>query len=278
MSESMTAKLSQLKPKNNQDRKDWNSPSAREHIEQLKRSIGLELPNGKIYGIREPIVVKRGQDDDSFVILRGESRWRAGREVEEEKGIELECEIKVVSYDDKVLEHLDHVSENTLKRPLNIFERAASIKKDKDNGLSTEQIIAIHGLSNKTVVSKYMSVFRLSKAQQKIVQDSFINDLNLINKLAKVSDDDIKELRQRCESGEQAKKVISEILNRNIERAPKEPTYRISLSKSHYSVILELLNISPEDIDNPEEDIETILKNKLDELASPEISEETESE
>lgn len=62
MSESLNVKLSQLKPKNNQDRKDWNSPSAREHIEQLKRSIGLELPNGQTYGIREPIVVKRGQD------------------------------------------------------------------------------------------------------------------------------------------------------------------------------------------------------------------------
>ncbi|MDH1753934.1 chromosome partitioning protein ParB, partial [Citrobacter freundii] len=85
-------------------------------------------------------------------------------------------------------------------------------------------------------------------------------------------------LRQRCESGEQAKKVINEILNRNIERAPKEPAYRISLSKSQYSAILELLNISPEDIDNPEEDIETILKNKLEELASPQISEEAESE
>ena len=198
--------------------------------------------------------------------------------MEEEKGIELECEIKIVSYEDKVLEHLDHATENTLKRPLNIYERAASIKKDKDNGLTTEQIIAVHALPNKTVVSKYMAVFRLSKPQQKIVQDSFINDLNLIHKLAKVSDEDIKELRQRCESGEQAKKVINEIINRNIERAPKEPAYRISLSKSQYSAILELLNINPEDIDNPDEDIETILKNKLEELVSPEISEEPESE
>ncbi|MGE1110083.1 hypothetical protein ACQJ2X_29930, partial [Bacillus wiedmannii] len=105
----------------------------------------------------------------------------------------------------------------------NIFERALSIKTDKDNGLTTEQLIAVHGLSNKTVVSKYMSVFRLSKPKQKIVQESYINDLNLLSKLMKVSDEDVKELRQRCEGGEQAKKVINELLTRSRQLPEKEP-------------------------------------------------------
>ncbi|HAT3632044.1 TPA: chromosome partitioning protein ParB, partial [Citrobacter freundii] len=95
----------------------------------------------------------------------------------------------------KVIEHLDHATENSLRRDLNIFERALSIKTDKDNGLTTDQIIAAHGLSNKTVVSKYMSVFRLAKPKQKLVQESFIGDLNLIGKLDKVAEDDMKELR-----------------------------------------------------------------------------------
>ena len=278
MTELSTAKLSQLKPNRKQDRRDWSSPLAREYIEKLKRSIGMELDEGKVYGIREPIVVKRSQDENEYIILRGESRWRAGCEIEKEKGIELNCEIKIVSYDDKALEHMDHATENSLKRPLNIYERAASIKQDKDNGLTTEQIIAVHGLSNKTVVSKYMSVLRLTKAQQKIVQDSYINDLNLIHKLAKVSDDDIKELRQRCESGEQAKKVINDILSRSVEKPAKEPSYRLSLSNSQLSAILSLFELDANDIDNPEEDYEELLKSKLEELTNPIKGEETESE
>lgn len=278
MKELKTVKLSQLKANRKQDRRDWSSPSAREHIEKLKRSIGMELPNGELYGIREPIVVKESSEQDAYIILRGESRWRAGCEVQDEKNVELSCDIKIVNYDDKVLEHLDHATENTHKRPLNIFERAASIKQDKDNNLTTEQIMAIHGLSNKTVVSKYLGVFRLTKPQQKIIQESFINDLNLINKLAKVADDDIKELRERCQNGEQAKKVINEILGRNAQRTPKEPSYKLSLSKSQFSTILNLLDLKAEDIDNPEEDIETLLKSKLEELAEPYKSDEIESE
>lgn len=278
MTKLLKVKLNQLKPNRKQDRRDWGSPLAREHIEKMKRSIGMELSDGVVYGIREPIVVKETSDNDSYIILRGESRWRAGCEVQDEKGIELECEIKIVSYEDKVLEHLDHATENTHKRPLNIFERASSIKQDKDNGLTTDQIIAVHGLSNKTVVSKYMSVFRLSKLQQKIVQDSFINDLNLINKLSKILDDDIKELRNRCEGGEPAKKVINDILGRSNQKPIKEKPYRLSLSKSHLSAILSMLDLSAEDIDNPEEDIETLLKSKLDELITPYTNIESDSE
>ncbi|HFQ9467569.1 TPA: ParB/RepB/Spo0J family partition protein [Escherichia coli] len=269
-----TVKLSQLKPRKKQDRKDWSSPTAREYIEKLKRSIGLEMPDGSLYGIRETIVVTPGPGEDEYTILRGESRWRAGSEVEQEKNVEITCEIKIVTYEDKVIEHMDHATENSHKRPLNIYERAMSIKQDKDNGLTTEQIIALHGLSNKTVVSKYMGVFRLNKLQQKIVKDSFINDLNLINKLAKISDDDIKELRHRCEEGEQAKKVIGDILNRNKPRPEREPSYRISFSKSQYSAILELLDLNPEDIDNPDEDIEEILKSKLEEISGKYSTEE----
>lgn len=51
-----------------------------------------------------------------------------------------------------------------------------------------------------------MSVFRLAKPKQKLVQESFIGDLNLIGKLDKVAEDDMKELRQRLEGGETAKK------------------------------------------------------------------------
>lgn len=267
MSEIRTLKLSQLVPNKKQDRQDWESPTAREHIEKLKRSIGMILPDGQLYGIRERIVVKQGSNEDEFIILRGESRWRAGIELGKEIGIDIETECEIKSSHDKTIEHLDHTTENSLHRALNIFERAISIKADRDNGLTTDQIIAVHGLSNKTVVSKYMSVFRLSRPKQKLVQESFIGDLNLIGKLDKVNEDDIKELRQRLEGGEPAKKVISELLNRGKPKIEKEPQYRLALSRSQYATILELLDINPEDIDNPEEDIVELLKNRLEEIS-----------
>lgn len=270
MTEIKMLKLSQIVPNKKQDRRDWDSPAAREHIEKLKKSFSVVLPDGSLYGIRERLVVKPTSNPDEYVLHKGESRWRAGTELDSE--MEVECEIR--SYEDKVIEHLDHATENSLKRDLNIFERAVSIKADKDNGLTTEQIIAVHGLSNKTVVSKYMGVHRLSNPKKKVIQESYIQDLNLITKLAKVSDDDIKELRQRCEAGETAKKVINELLGRNKTRTEKEPQYRVSLSKSHYTVILELLELNPADMDNPEEDIEALLKGRLDELATSDTSPE----
>jgi len=268
MSDIRTLKLSQLVPNKKQDRKDWESPTAREFIEKLKKSISLQNADGSLYGIRERIVVKPSTNEDEFIIIKGESRWRAGVEVGQELGIDLstECEVKV--YEDKVTEHMDHATENSLHRVLNIFERATSIKVDKDNGLTTDQIIAVHGLSNKTVVSKYMSVFRLSKPKQKIVQESYINDLNLISKLDKVSEEDLKELRQRLEGGEPAKKVINELINKSKPKTEKEPQYRLALTRSHYAAILELLELNPEDIDNPQENIDELLKNRLDELTT----------
>lgn len=267
MTEIITLKLSQCVPNKKQDRRDFESPLAREHIEKLKASIGLVLPNGSLYGIRERLVVKASSTPDEYIILKGENRWRAGTEIDPD--MEVECEVR--NYDDKTIEHLDHATENSLHRDLNIFERALSIKTDKDNGLTTEQLIAVHGLSNKTVVSKYMSVFRLSKPKQKIVQESYINDLNLLSKLMKVSDEDVKELRQRCEGGEQAKKVINELLTRSRQLPEKEPVYRVAFTQSQYSAILELLDLNPEDMNNPDEDIELLLKNRLEELSSKDV-------
>ncbi|HGS4283629.1 TPA: chromosome partitioning protein ParB, partial [Klebsiella pneumoniae] len=48
------------------------------------------------------------------------------------------------------------------------------------------------------------------------------------------------------------------------------PQYRLALSRSQYSAILSLLDLNPEDIDNPEEDIAELLRNRLEELSDTE--------
>ena len=255
--------VTQLTPTKKQDRIDWHSPTAREHINKLKKSISTLMPDGSLYGVRERIVVKPTTDPEIFEIIKGESRWRAAMEISNEMLVDVEVRI----YKDKKLEHYDHVTENSLHRSLNIWERASSIKKDKDNGADTETLMAIHGLSNKTVVSKYMGVFKLTRAQQKLTQSSYINDLNMISKLAKLSDIDAKEMLKRCEDGEQPKKVLTELLNRAKPEIKKEPVIKFSFSRSQCNTILELLGLNPDDMDNPDEDIEILLKSRLEELA-----------
>ena len=88
MSEIKTLKLSQLTPNKKQDRRDWDSPAAREHIEKLKKSIGMILPDGTLYGIRERIVVKPGSNENEYIILKGESSWRAGQEDGQDKNLD----------------------------------------------------------------------------------------------------------------------------------------------------------------------------------------------
>lgn len=252
-------KASELTAKN-QVRLDKKSPTAIEHIEKLAKSIGAKIKDGEYYGVREPLTII--YKNEIPIIHKGENRWLAATKVDPE--MLLPCIIK--SYDDALEAHLDQVTENSLRRGLNIFETAKAIAVDKEHGLKNDEIADIYGLSNKTVISKYLGVFKLSKAKQNIIKESYISDLNMISKLNKVPEESIQELRKLLQDGMPAKKAISKVLNKDKPEKPK--TFPLSFSEDTFKKLCKLVDIDFDDLTEDDKPSE-IISDALDQLMNP---------
>lgn len=185
-------KTSQLRPNDKQDRDDMDSEGAQEYIRTLADSMLLQLPNGRKYGVRRPIEVRPADSNGIHEINAGENRWRAATLAKLE---EVPC---VIRSGDDLEARIDHVTDNALHRTLTLWQQANSIRRDQEEyGLNTEQIIAAHGLRNKTQLSKLMSVFKLPEDAQAFVKQGFVQDVNLVYELKKLPEEMLPKLAKR---------------------------------------------------------------------------------
>ena len=205
----------QLRPNEKQDRDDMDSEAAIEYIRSLADSMLLDLPNGRKYGVRRPIEVRPADSAGVHEIIAGENRWRAAGLA---KLAEVPCVIKTGG---DVEARIDHVTDNALHRTLTLWQQANSIRRDQeDYGLTTEQIIAAHGLRNKTQLSKLMSVFKLSEEAQSFVKKGYVQDVNLIYELKKLPDEQLSKLAKRViDKGESFPAALKALQ----PKEPKEP-------------------------------------------------------
>ncbi|MDP2104771.1 MAG: ParB N-terminal domain-containing protein, partial [Desulfobulbaceae bacterium] len=148
-------------------------------------------------------------------IIAGENRWRAAGLA---KLAEVPCVIKSGG---DVEARMDHVTDNALHRTLTLWQQANSIRRDQEEyGLTTEQIIAAHGLRNKTQLSKLMSVFKLSDEAQSFVKKGYVQDVNLIYDLKKLPDEQLSKLAKRViDKGESFPAALKALQ----PKEPKEP-------------------------------------------------------
>lgn len=206
---------SQLRPNDKQDRDDMDSEAAIEYIRSLADSMLLDLPNGRKYGVRRPIEVRPADSEGVHEIIAGENRWRAAGLA---KLAEVPCVIKSGG---DVEARMDHVTDNALHRTLTLWQQANSIRRDQEEyGLTTEQIIAAHGLRNKTQLSKLMSVFKLSDEAQSFVKKGYVQDVNLIYDLKKLPDEQLSKLAKRViDKGESFPAALKALQ----PKEPKEP-------------------------------------------------------
>lgn len=204
---------SKIIPDADQDRDDWDSPETIANIQSIRKSSRIKLEDGRYYGIRYPLFVGTPDENGNVPIIDGECRWRSTEDAPEELQM-LPC---IVRTGGKKERRLDHTSSNGARKGLTLYQTAMSIQKDeKEFGLSTEEICAVHGLPNASALSKYKAIHKLTDRQKKIVRSGSFQDVNLVYELKKLDDDSLTKLEKRITKGESIQQAIKALI-------PKEP-------------------------------------------------------
>lgn len=202
-----------LKPDADQDRDDWDSPATIANVESIRRSSQIKLDSGRYYGIRSPLWIGEADEDGKHPIIAGECRWRSTEGAPEEIQM-LPC---IIRKGDRKEQRLDHTSENGSRRGLTLWQTARSIKRDKDEfGLSTDEIIAVHGLTSKTQLSKYNAVHKLPGRALELVKAGHFEDVNLVYEIKDLPEEQIEKLEKRLAKGESFSMALKAV-------KPKEP-------------------------------------------------------
>ncbi|MDU8540233.1 hypothetical protein RYA94_25275 [Pseudomonas syringae pv. actinidiae] len=208
-----------LVPDANQDRDDWDSPETQTNVASIRKSSRIKLEDGRYYGIRYPLFVGAPDENGNFPIIDGECRWRSTEDAPEEL-LMLPC---IVRTGGKKELRLDHTSSNGARKGLTLYQTAMSIQRDeKEFGLSTEEICAVHNLPNPTALSKYKAIHKLNDRQKQIVRSGSFQDVNLVYDLKKFDDDTLTKLEKRIGKGESIQQAIKALTPKEPKK-PKEP-------------------------------------------------------
>lgn len=139
--------LDKIYPNPNQPRKYFNEDSIRE----LSRSI-------KVYGIIQPIIVAR--DGDKYIIIAGERRWRASKNIGLEK---VPCIVK--DYTGKQLLEVALI-ENLQRKDLNAIEEAQAYKYlIEEYQVTQEELSEALGKSRSYIAN----ILRLLKLDKRVI-------------------------------------------------------------------------------------------------------------
>lgn len=265
-------------PEPGQDRDDWEDPATVAHVKSLADSMSIQLPDGRKYGVRDPISVLPADDDGNHRIIKGESRWRASGLADID---EIPCRIQRRA---TVENRLDHVTENALKKGLTLWQRANSIRRDKEEfNFDSKQIMIAHGIRNKTQLSKIMSVFSLDESAQELVRRDLVGDVNLVYDLKKLDEKQIEKLKKKIEKGDSVPQAIKSLLPKPKKEKPApdpkisdsetegqgdaSPSYlALGLDEGRAKALAVLLDLSP-DLDA------TQLKERIEERLSELVTE-----
>ncbi|HED8877654.1 ParB/RepB/Spo0J family partition protein [Pseudomonas aeruginosa] len=215
---------SDLYPDPTQDRDDWETERTLAHIAGIRRSALIPLEDGRHFGIRKTLFVEPADEAGKHKIIDGECRWRATEDAPDDVQL-LPCIIRKGGVRER---RMDHVSGNVLGQGLTVWQTACSIKRDKEEfGFTTEEILAVHGIKDKSRLSRYMKVFKLSPEAQEFAKLDDFRDVNIIydlEKLDKMGPDTLKKLSKRLEKGESIQTAIKALLPREEKKpAPKAP-------------------------------------------------------
>ncbi|KPZ06412.1 ParB/RepB/Spo0J family partition protein (plasmid) [Pseudomonas amygdali pv. morsprunorum] len=204
---------SKIIPDPEQDRNNWDDPELIAHINRIKESSRIVLASGKYYGIRQPLWVKPADENGEHMLIAGECRWRSTEDAPEE----VQYLPVIIRSGDRKEARLDHTTENGARQSLTLFQVAESIKRDKEEfGLSTKEILAVHGISSKTQLSKYNQIYKLGERALEIVRAGYFQDVNLVYDLAKLNDEQLGKLEKKIEKGETFQQALRSV-------APKAP-------------------------------------------------------
>lgn len=154
---SSTISINLIKPNQDQPRKFFDE----EKILQLSESI-------KEHGIIQPLVVKK--QDDSYIIVAGERRWRAAKAA----GIK-EVPVIVMSLTDKQVLEISLI-ENIQRQDLNPIEEAWAFRKLINEFSFTQEELSRRIGKSRTALTNSMRLLNLDKRVQDYLIDGVITE------------------------------------------------------------------------------------------------------
>ncbi|WP_116893162.1 ParB/RepB/Spo0J family partition protein [Pseudomonas savastanoi] len=206
-------------PVADQDRDDWDSPETVANIATIRKASRIRLEDGRYFGIRYPLFVTEPDENGNVEIIDGECRWRSTEDGPEELKM-LPC---IVRTGGKKERRLDHTSSNGARKGLTLYQTAMSIHKDeKEYGLTSDEICAVHGISPASQLSKYRAILKLNDRQKQIVRSGSFQDVNLVYELKKLDDEALTKLEKRVSKGESIQQAIKALVPKDPKK-PKEP-------------------------------------------------------
>ncbi len=166
--------INKVSPNKNQPRKFFDN----ELLEELAASI-------KNFGIIQPIIVNKNSNNDSFTIIAGERRWRAGRLA----GLK---EVPVIIHELSDVELIQiALIENIQRQDLNPIEEAICYKKLCDEFFFNADDIADKVGKTKSSVTSSISLLKLSSQVQALVIENSLQ-VSHARLLLSVEDSDLQ--------------------------------------------------------------------------------------
>lgn len=201
--------INKIYPNPNQPRKHFDE----EALQELANSI-------KLHGIIQPIVVNK-EDDDKYMIIAGERRWRASRIA----GLNV-VPVVIKNYTEKQVKEVSLI-ENLQREDLNPIEAARAIKQLMEEYNFTQEAVADRIGKSRSNITNTLRLLTLYPEVVKMVEDGrlsagharalvVIEDTNQQIKLARQSADGKMSVRD-------LEKAVKNVLN-----PPKKVATKVS--------------------------------------------------
>ena len=145
--------INKIFPNPNQPRKHFDE----EALQELSSSI-------KLHGLIQPIVINKS-DDDKYMIIAGERRWRASKMVGLEK-----VPVVIKNYTEKQVQEIS-IIENLQREDLNPIEAARAIKQLMEEYNLTQETVSDRIGKSRSSVANTLRLLTLYPDVVKLIED-----------------------------------------------------------------------------------------------------------
>ena len=207
--------ISKIYPNPNQPRKHFDE----EALQELASSI-------KLHGIIQPLVVNK-EDNNNYMIIAGERRWRASKLA----GIE-KVPVVIKNYTEKQIKEIS-IIENLQREDLNPIEAARAIKQLMDEYHLTQETVSDRIGKSRSNVANTLRLLTLYPEVIKMIEDGKLSSGHA-RSLVVVDDttQQIKLAKQACDgkmSVRELEKAVKNYLNppKNVSTKVKEQSIEL---------------------------------------------------
>lgn len=179
--------LDMIDPDPDQPRKTWDTQEAQAEYEATRESIRNQ-------GVRQPVTVRNGEGG-RFILISGETRYRASRELGRRTIPAL-----VRQRIDKRQVRIDQLLENVRRNALNPLDLAHAMQERLDDGMSRDELMHALGCTEQWL-SKRLSVLKLPVEVQELARDGTIRDIDTLSALGQLDGADRAEHIRALQTG-----------------------------------------------------------------------------